>query len=350
VGNSKPALRAGRLGCERWAVRTTHRASVAGGAALVAFWYVYGSWLLWSGYSTDFDQIYWAADAMIRGYDTYERIADINRQAGVPWSLLYPMPAVVAGSLVRWMPLEIARAAVAAVSAGALAWFLTGRPGQWPVLLSGAMRSSVSLVQFTPFLACAAVTPWFGWAIACKPQSGLAVLASVRTRYHAAVACGVAGALVLASFIAAPGWLAGWLEAISGAHYLKPWLMRPGGVVLLLAALRWRRPEARWLLVTACIPSTANIYEALPLLVLGAWTRKELLVLGILSHVADIGGYIIRANETYPALVQAHGVTVLWLFYVPTLLLILRRPNEVAYRAPDPRAARLHHLGITEAS
>jgi hypothetical protein len=323
----------------------TVRRRLAGAAfvALLAFWYVYGSWLLWSGYSTDFDQLYIAADAMMRGYDSYERIADINLRAGFPWSLKYPMPAVVVGSFVLWMPLEVARAVVAAVGAGTLAFFVTREPGRWPLLLSAAMRSSVSLVQLTPFLAVAALTPWFGWAMACKPNAGLAVLAGMRKKEHVLIACGVAATLTLAAFIVAPDWLNSWLAAIREPSTIRPFVMRPGGVVLLLAALRWRRPEARWLLVTACIPSTANIYEALPLLVLGAWTRKELLVLGILSHVADIGGYIIRANETYPALVSAHGLTVLWLFYVPTLLLILRRPNEVVSRVD--RAPRVGPAG-----
>jgi hypothetical protein len=123
---------------------------------------------------------------------------------------------------------------------------------------------------------------------------------------------------------------------------VRPFVMRPGGFVLLLAVLRWKRPEGRWLLAMAIIPSTGNIYDALPLLVLAPWTFRELLILGILSHVADLAGYIVRANETYAALVAAHGVTVLWLFYVPAMVMILRRPNELGVHRARARGADHH--------
>lgn len=305
----------------------------AGAVGLVAFWYVYGSWLVWSGYSTDADQLIWGAQALLHGADPYAAARTFNTEHGVAFGLLYPMPAIVAGSFVAWMPLEIGRAVMAAVTAGLFAFFLT-RDGwqRWPVVLSAAMRSSVSLVQLTPLLACAAVTPWFGWVLACKPNAGLAVWGAMRTRYALAVSAGVAVALVAVSFIVAPHWLTGWWAAVTGPHFLRPMVTRPFGFLLLLAALRWRRPEARWLLVTALIPTTANIYEALPLFVLGTWTFRETLVLAILSHLADLAGYVIRVDESYAALVNAHSITVLALFYLPALVLILRRPNVAPTR------------------
>lgn len=301
----------------------------AASVGVVAFWYVYGSWLVWSGYSSDFDQLHRAGRVVLAGGDPYVAERAYNDRYGVAFGLLYPGPALVLGALVAWVELPVARAVVAALSAGLFAFFLT-RDGwqRWPVVLSAAMRSSVSLVQLTPLLATAAITPWFGFALACKPNAGLAVWVGQRSRFALAVSAGVAVALVAVSFIVAPHWLTGWLAAVTGPHFLRPFVTRPFGFLLLLAALRWRRPEARWLLVMALTPTTANIYEALPLFVLGAWTFRETLVLAILSHLADLAGYVIRADGSYAALVNAHSITVLALFYLPALVLILRRPND----------------------
>jgi len=64
------------------------------------------------------------------------------------------------------------------------------------------------------------------------------------------------GSLVLvgASLAVYPAWLGEWSAALhAGRTYHAPF-SRPGGWVLLLAALRWRRPEARLLLAIHCIP------------------------------------------------------------------------------------------------
>ena len=306
----------------------TRRVCLALLAGALASLYVSGSGYLWAGYSTDFDQLWIGARALLDGHEPYTTVRALNTRHDVVWGLLYPMPAVLLGACVAWLPLTAARALVAAIAAFCLALLVSRDRGKWPILLSGAMRSSVSLVQLTPFLACATLVPWFGWALAMKPNAAVAVWSSVRNRKALAISAGVAAAVITASLLVDPAWPIRWRDAITGPHFLRPLVMRPFGAVLLLAALKWRRPEARWLFVTALIPSTANVYEALPLLTVMALSFREALVLSILSHLADIGAYALRADASYAALANANAMTMLWLFYIPVLFLILRRPNE----------------------
>ena len=85
------------------------RIAIAASVATLAFLYVWGSYQLWSGYSTDFDQLYWAAEAVLRG-NLQITIGALNSRSGVEWGLLYPLPAVLAAIPVVWMPLDVRRA------------------------------------------------------------------------------------------------------------------------------------------------------------------------------------------------------------------------------------------------
>ena len=297
--------------------------------ACVAFVYVRGSWAIWHGYSTDFDQLWQAARELLAGRSPYNAIRGFNTEHNVAWGLLYPLPAVLVALPVSWMPLESARAIVAASGAFCFCWLLT-RDGyaRLPILLSAAFRSSISLVQLTPFVACAAMSPWFGWALACKPNVALGVLAAARSRTTLVRLIVAAAATTAVSLLAWPTWPMEWIEAVRGPNYLRPLIARPGGFLLLLVGLRWRRPEARWMLMTILIPSTANTYEALPLLAIMSLSFRESLIVGILSHIADISAYALRADQTYASLAQANALTILWFLYVPIAVLILRRPNE----------------------
>ena len=75
-------------------------------------------------------------------------------------------------------------------------------------------------------------------------------------------------ALLACSLVLWPTWPIAWREALKTATQHAPIVTRPGGFLLLLAALRWKRPEARWLLATALVPGNPAAYDALPLLVL----------------------------------------------------------------------------------
>ena len=52
--------------------------------------------------------------------------------------------------------------------------------------------------------------------------------------------------------------------------HIRPPLLYWGGPLMLLALLRWRRPEARLLAALSCVPHTPELYESLYLFLVPA--------------------------------------------------------------------------------
>jgi hypothetical protein len=96
---------------------------------------------------------------------------------------------------------------------------------------------------------------------------------------------------------------------------------------MLLAALRWRRPEARWLLLLSVVPQSPNFYDQL-LLAAVCLTRRESMVLAASTVVLF---FYMAANTPQPDYLKwgdLIGNGTLWICYFPALVMVLRRPNE----------------------
>jgi hypothetical protein len=299
--------------------------------ALLAGAYPFFSSAIFPGYTTDFDQLWWAANALRAGADPYAAVA--ARHAAIPgvaWGLVYPLPAVVLALPLSFLPLDWARATLDALGAAFLTYFVLRRGLYlFPILLSGCFRNALSLVQPAPLIACAAMSPWFGWATAYKPNAGIAVLASSPNRRWAIVSVSLAGVISVGCLLIDPSWPLRWFEAVRAHPAMHVIITRPGGFLVLLAALRWRRPEARWLIATALIPATASVNAALPLLVLAPATLRQALCLAILSHAAEFWG-LLRPSGGYDSMQAASAIGLIWLLYLPAVVLILRRPNSAS--------------------
>jgi hypothetical protein len=144
------------------------------------------------------------------------------------------------------------------------------------------------------------------------------------------------GALLLTalSFLLIPGWVRPFLQASFTMPHTTPPVLRPGGFLLLLSFLRWRRPEARMLGVLALVPQTTLLYEMVPLLLIPQTWREMLAICG-LSLVA--GAFMLRTDPSHHL---TSSILTLWpafllLAYLPCLFLVLRRPNA---GSPAPRA------------
>jgi hypothetical protein len=112
-------------------------------------------------------------------------------------------------------------------------------------------------------------------------------------------------------------------------------VMRPGGFLLLLALLRWRRPEARLLAGLACIPQTPVLYETVPLFLL-VTTLKEGALLGILTCASGMLVYAMGSDITaYDEWMTLSGRWMVWLVYLPALAIVLPRPNVYPARDDD---------------
>jgi hypothetical protein len=278
---------------------------------------------------SDFDQIWVASRALLAGENPYRAVtAGFGGHGPLPFPLFYPLPAVVAGIPFALMPLVAARATFAAASLGMFT-FLVMRRGVWALaaLLSAPAFLTVSLVQWSGWMACAAMVPWFGWAFACKPNAGLPVLTASSSVRSALMGLTSAAALLVLAFVLRPGWVGDWLTAIRGQPHFRPYVLRPGGFLMLLALLRWRRPEARWLATLACVPGTPGPQEAL---VFFTWpmSPRQLLVLGLLSHAAMWIAFPARQSGNFYSYAEVAAVANIAFLYVPMLVVILRRPNE----------------------
>ncbi|MGZ8468276.1 MAG: hypothetical protein ACXW61_02435 [Gemmatirosa sp.] len=267
-----------------------------------------------------------------------------------PAPLVYPATALVALGPFAALPLHVAECAFVGVGSATLAYVVTRRT--WAplcVFLSAPFMVAVTTVQWSPLLAAAALVPGLAWLVAVKPTVGLVIAAYRPSRRWLAGA--LAGGLLLTVLALArdPGWVRGWLHALGerpaasvgaargiGTLYAAPVLL-PGGVVVLLALLRWRRPEARLLAAMACVPHIMTGYELVPLLALVPATLAEGLLVAAASWVARYG---FAFGQPYPDLAAAYraaGTWGLWCVLVPLTLLVLARPNAApGAHAPVP--------------
>ena len=232
--------------------------------ALIALAAVASGCLCWLAYrlppttTSDFDQFWVAGRALLAGADPYAVVPTTGTHA----PLFYPLTAALVGVPFAGLSLAAARVAWAALSGAGLAWAaLRWGRGLPAALLSASFLNALVQGQWSPLLTAAAVVPALGWIWAAKPSIGAALFVAFPNR-RALVGCLLLTGLALAVY---PGWPFRWREALGQTGlYLAP-VFRPGGVVLLLALLRWREREGRLLAALACIPHLPVLYDTLPL-------------------------------------------------------------------------------------
>ena len=297
-----------------------HRLLVAIAIGIVAAAYVAAQYHRLGGGHHDFDQVWLGARAVIRGENPY----------GVPLSdlgypLFYPVPALLIVAPLSWLPLAWAGSAFFGFGSGLLAYGMLAR-GWWglAVFVSGAFVSASQGPQWSPILTGAALVPAAGFLLATKPTMGVALWAGWPTK-EAVIGGGLLGIL---SFVVMPGWIPDWLAAVRTAPH-HPLIFVPGGVLMLLSLLRWKRPEARFLAILACVPSTILPYEWVPLFLVPQ-TAKEAMILALLTDLAILPLVLVQNGVLYDWVLHHQAFVALVLVYLPTLVMVLRRPNEAA--------------------
>ena len=174
--------------------------------------------------------------------------------------------------------------------------------------------------------------PSLAWVLVAKPNVGVAMLAYVTELRQIQFVLVVGAAITIMSFALFPAWPIHWLTAVKALSHMHAPLLLPGGVFVLLAMLRWRRPEARLIVALACVPQTNSWYEALPLLLVPATFRESIM----LSAVSTTGGawwQILYGRQfilghTEEELGRITGILMITFVYLPATLLVLQRPNE----------------------
>lgn len=272
---------------------------------------------------SDFGQLWYAGQAWLAGGNPYAVVGP-GRAFNWPFPLLYPFPAVLFAIPFGPLPLPLASALFVASGAAAMAYALTSRGVASPhlaVFASGAFLANIIVGQWTPWLIAGVGIPYLGFLLACKPTIGIALFAARPSRST----LWLCAALVAGSLALNPGWLRDWLQALPGAVHVRAPItfVSALGPALLLAATRWRRPEARLLLVLASVPHTTLLYETV-LLYLIPRTWPEAATLVVLSWIV---GPLPADRSNYVAWTRDVGTHVTALMYLPCLLMVLRRPN-----------------------
>lgn len=278
---------------------------------------------------SDFDQLWFAARALTNNQDPYALIGPGKEMEWI-WPFVYPLTSAVGVIPFTPLPVIAARVLFAGLSAFALA-FALGRYG-WrlmPIMLSASFVNAAIAAQWSPLMTAALLLPALAFVQVFKPHIGLGLLLADWKRAAWMVA-GIAGAaLLLISLAFDPGWIPRWLAAtrqtIGNTQVAA--IQALGGPLLLLAVIRWRRWDARLLLVLSVVPQTPAMYTLLPLGLL-AQSRMQALLFCLGTHLASWAQLYFgpRATPSTFAMVSASCLNVF--VYLPWLIAVLRRPNN----------------------
>jgi hypothetical protein len=273
--------------------------------------------------TSDFEPIWVGARVLLAGADPYTVVPT----TGTHYPLYYPLTAIVIGLPFAGLPFDWARVAWAVLSGAGFAWAAVryGR-GLPAALLSANFLNAVTQGQWSPLVTAAVVLPGLSWMLAAKPSIGAALFVAFPRRQ--AVIGSVA--LLAVSLALFPTWPVRWAEALAASNHISP-IRSPGGSSLLLALIRWRRPEARLLAALACVPQTIGLYETLPLFLIPR-TRWQGYALAGLSYVAAFGQVaMVPRHPGMPleTMLADRWPFVLFCLYLPALVMVLLpRPRE----------------------
>jgi hypothetical protein len=265
----------------------------------------------------DVDYLWTAGRAVWHGGDPYQAIHTAIRNGTLRWPFYYPGTAAVIMAPFGALPHPIGVALFTALGMGLLTWSVRGWR-RWIVLSPPALEALL-IGQWSPWLTAATGLPWLGFVWAAKPSVGVALFAGWPSRRV------LYGGLVLTalSLIIVPHWPAEWLVAVrSTLHYKAP-IQRPGGFLLLLAWLGWRRPEARLLGTLALVPHTTSVYELLPLFLIPQTVRSFALLFA-LTYLATAIVYVrYPFGGSISGTLDARWPYLLVLVYLPALVMVI---------------------------
>jgi hypothetical protein len=279
--------------------------------------------------ASDFTYPWLAARAVAHGVDPYRYV----RMYPTPHehALFYPMPAAFDALPFAWLPVQIAGAAFVGVGCALLAFAITKRD-VWRLMIfaTAAAFQAAWSVQWTPLLMASALSPAALGLIVAKPNLALPLLAYQTNRRAILYAIIGGGVLLAVSLALDPRWPLHWYQTIHyepiASQYRVPMLTR-WGLVLSLAAFRWRTRDGRLVLAMACVPQNFFFYDQLPLFLV-ARTRLQLLFMVIVSWLARLIPIFHPMGAVDNAELSVKYIPLMMLgAYLPALVCVLERPN-----------------------
>ena len=303
------------------------RVAIAVGVALVGFTLAIvrlrGAAYMYAG---DFTWHWRAGRALLDGASPYRVI---NTLPYYPYNsgYYYLLPTAVVAAPFSLLSPHAAMAIFVGFSLGLLAFALT-RDGYWrlPILASVPAAWTIFSGQVAALATAAVLVPALWWLWPLKYTIGAAGAAyHLSARY---VAVGLA--VVCLTLLIWPWWPRDWVAELSdknGVYYRVP-LLVPGGAVLLVTLLRWRRPEARLIAAMVCVPQTMLYYDQLPL-ALVANSYRQALWISVGSYAAPLIASAVygAAPADLRPLVERNAPVIVACYYAPVAILVLLRPN-----------------------
>jgi hypothetical protein len=276
---------------------------------------------------SDFDQFWMAARAVRANCDVYTCVGP-GARFPFPWAFFYPLPAAMLAVPFSNVSVDVARAIFAALCGFVYTMALTydGSYHRTPALMSWSLIEALQHGQLSPLLAAALVYPWLGGVMAAiKPSVGAALLAAQPSRFWLAFSLCVGVFLCAMASMIDYQWFPKWWTLARQNLYTIPMVMRLGGVLLLLAWLKWRMPNGRFLGTLALVPITSPMYESVTLYFIPQTFRRSL-ILALLSHASK---WVELATTQFPRGTMAEwintsAVCAVLIIYIPALVMLLR--------------------------
>ena len=289
-----------------------------------------------SSVAADLDQILAAARALLAGEDPYAAVGP-GRPFEWRWPLFYPLPAVLIAAPFSPFSFPVARVLFTGVGATIFGYAITRGGHYWrlPFCLSAAFLMCIWRTQWAMYLTAAFFLPLAALFLVAKPNFAVPFVAGIRTRRQFAILAVASVVLVGVALLSRPDWIEHWIAALRTKEFVSAPVTNPGGFLLLLSLLRWRRPEARIFAALALVPQTPSFYDLLPLLVVPR-TLRETSILALLISVLFCAILGVGPAPTYYDFSHSLEKFAVWIVYIPALVMLLRRPNTFDVPEPEP--------------
>jgi hypothetical protein len=241
-----------------------------------------------------------AGRALLAQQDSYVVCRSVHADHITPLTH-YPLTTALLLLPLTPLPDALGAAILISLSSGLLAFGLS-RESPWRLLVFLAFPywDALRWVQWSPLLMAIALFPALLPLTLVKPHVG-APIALTRLTLRRLLGCIVFAGV---SLLIDPTWPWRWLTQTVDYTGFIP-LLTPPGMLLLLALLRWRHPDARFLLLMAAVPQRA-FYDQLLLWLLPQTVREMLVMIG-LSWSAYIGATFWMGGSAVLSIVLIYG-------------------------------------------
>ena len=279
----------------------------------------------------DFGQVWYASGAILRGENAYQLIGP-GLSYDWPWPFLYPLTAAIVTLPFASLPEAWAAALFMVIGGAVFAWTLMEH-GYAPLagFCSAALLGAAAGGQWAPLLVGSMVLPWIGVLFAAKPTVAAAYFVARPSWWP------IIGGIVLVAiaFAVQPTWVSDWRHAIElnsamweRSPHFRAIVTVPGGLLVMLCLLRWRRAEARLVAALACVPLTPMPYETVPLFLVPR-TAGEAALLSFASFAVQAGlDHVTPTLSSDRAKFEFTARMLAWFIYPLATAMVLRRPNE----------------------